>query len=137
MRAALDQARENLRGLQSIVDALADATPARAPARLAAALVLEEDLRELIERSEMDASGRDGVFRQLLVYRVNLGVLTNIRARTAGLAHRPRAYVLQREADEAHTRCIAALGCAAMLLLDTRRAFLDERPPIHARLLPS
>ena len=137
MRAALDQARDNLRGLQSIVDAITDATPVRAPARLAAALILEEDLRELIERAGMDAGGRDAVSGLLLAYRVNLGAIANIRARSSGLAHRSRAYVLQREADEAHTRCIVALGRVATLLLDARRAHLDDAQLLQQRLLPS
>ena len=122
MLTAIDHAHDLLRGLHGIADVVLDAAPARAPARLAAATVLEDELRAVVERLGLDHTGRDVVHRFLLSYRDSIRAISDAGVRSLGLTQSERAAALRREADQAHTRCLIALAGVATLLRDAQRA---------------
>lgn len=131
MLTAIDHAHDLLRGLHAIADAVLDAAPARAPARLAAATMLEADLRESVERLGLDGIGREVVQRFLLEYQESLHSISDVRVRSLGRTRAERGAALRRDGEEAHARCLIALSGIASLLREAQRADPDVATRPH------
>jgi hypothetical protein len=111
-----EHARDLLRGLQHVVDAVAAPGAPSAPSLLASASAMEDQLRRLLPYLVARDGDRSEVDRLLLVYRMNVRALAERVAHVADAPSRADADAWQSEADAQHAVAVRALGAIATLL---------------------
>ena len=111
-----EHARDLLRGLQHVVDAVAAPGAPADPSLLASASSMEDQLRRLLPYLVAHDGHRSEVDRLLLVYRMNVRALAERLAHVADAPSRVHADAWQSEADAQHAAAVRALGAIATVL---------------------